>query len=347
MKFYTKKHKHYCGIDLHTDKMYVCVIDREGDKLFHKNMKTHPEIFLNAIRPFREELVVGVECMFSWYWLADLCADEGIDFVLGHALYLKAIHGAKVKNDRVDSEKLAYVLRGGNFATAFVYPRNMRPARDLLRRRMHLMHLRSELLGHIKLTNHQYNLPKMMKRLSYKDNRPGFADRFEDPVVRKNVDLDLAMIDFLDERLHQVEWYIEKNACVHDPLTFFLLKTIPGVGTILALVILYEIYSIHRFPRVQDFISYSRLVKCAHQSNGKTYGTHGAKIGNAHLKWAFSEAAVLFLRHNQRGKDYLKKLEKKHTKGKALSILAQKLGRAVYFMLKRKEAFDMNKLLAA
>jgi transposase len=110
-------------------------------------------------------------------------------------------------------------------------------------------------------------------------------------------------------------------------------------------VLLYEIHTIDRFPRVQDFVSYCRLVKCAKESAGKRYGTSGAKIGNAYLKWAFSEAAVLFLRTNPAGQKYLARLEKKHGQGKALTVLAQKLARAVYYMLRRKTAFDMPMFL--
>jgi transposase len=111
------------------------------------------------------------------------------------------------------------------------------------------------------------------------------------------------------------------------------------------LVLLYEIHDIQRFPRVQDFVSYCRLVKCAKESAGKRYGTSGAKIGNAYLKWVFSEAAVLFLRTNPAGQKYLARLEKKHGKGKALTVLAHKLARAVYHMLKRETAFDMQLFL--
>jgi transposase len=116
---------------------------------------------------------------------------------------------------------------------------------------------------------------------------------------------------------------------------------------VLSLVILYEIHDIRRFPRVQDFVSYARLVKCAKESAGKRHGSSGKKIGNVHLKWAFSEAAVLFLRANPEGLEYKRRLERKHGKAKALSILAHKLGRAVYYMLLREKAFDMKKFLAA
>jgi hypothetical protein len=133
MRFYTRTHKHYCGIDLHARTMYVCVLSQEGAVLLHLNLLCSPEVFLAAIAPFREDLVVAVECIFSWYWVADLCAKEGIAFVLGHALYLRIIHGAKAKNDRVDSHKTAALLRGGLLPEAFVYPAEMRATRDLMR----------------------------------------------------------------------------------------------------------------------------------------------------------------------------------------------------------------------
>jgi transposase len=113
MRFYTQQHKHYCGIDLHARSMYVCLVDQAGTKLGHKDVAATPEAFLRVIAPYREDLVVAVECIFTWYWLADLCAREGIAFVLGHALSMKAIHGGKAKNDKIDAHKIAVLLRGG------------------------------------------------------------------------------------------------------------------------------------------------------------------------------------------------------------------------------------------
>ncbi|MGH8605215.1 MAG: transposase, partial [Gammaproteobacteria bacterium] len=138
---------------------------------------------------------------------------------------------------------------------------------------------------------------------------------------------------------------IVRTAKHHDAHVFYRLRSVPGIGKILALVILYEVQDIHRFPRVQDFVSYCRLVKCAKESAGKKYGSSGKKIGNAYLKWAFSEAAVLFLRNNPEGQRYLARLEKKHSKGKALTCLAHRLARAVYHLLVRGHAFDMKKFL--
>jgi transposase len=163
--------------------------------------------------------------------------------------------------------------------------------------------------------------------------------------VQKSIEVDLALITYYDELLRDVERTIVQTAKHHDAQTLYLLQTVPGIGTILSLVLLYAIHDIARFPRVQDFASSCRLVKCARESAGKRSGTSGNKIGNAHLKWAFSEAAVLFLRDNPPAQQLLARLEKKHSKGNALTILAHKLARAVYDMLKRQTAFDLDSFL--
>ena len=345
MRFYTKQHKFYCGIDLHTKKMYLCILDETGEIRLHRNINTDREVFLKVIEPFRDSIIVAVECMFTWYWIADLCAQEKIPFVLGHALYMKAIHGGKAKNDKIDSHKIAGLLRGGMFPQAYVYPAKMRATRDLLRRRNHLMRKRAELFAHIQNTKSQYNLTEPIGRIAKPQNRDGVAERFEDSSVQNMINTDLSVIEAYDPIIAKMERDIIKSAKHHDPVTHALLNSIPGIGRILSLVILYEIEDIKRFPRVQNFASYARLVKSIKMSNGKKYGTSGNKIGNAHLKWAFSEAAILFLRGNEQGKRYLDRLSNKHGKGKALSILAHKLGRAVYFMLKNKKPFNQNKFL--
>ena len=345
MKFYTKQHQHYCGIDLHTKKMYVCIINQEGKIVLHKNIDTNPDMFLRIIQPFKEDVIVGVECMFTWYWIADLCEQEGIEFVLGHALYMKAIHGGKAKNDKIDSRKIAGLLRGGMFPPAYTYPAKMRATRDLLRRRNHFMRKRAELYGHIKNTASQYNMLDSIGSISRKRNRKGLVEKFENEDVQKTIAANLQLIEAYDSLLSHLEYEIEKSAKTHDPVAYTLLRTLPGIGPILSLVILYEIERIERFPRVQDFASYCRLVKSVRESNGKIYGSGGKKIGNAHLKWAFSEAAMLFARWNEPGKKYMERMARKHNKGKAYSILAHKLGRAVYFMLKNRVPFDQKKLL--
>ncbi len=346
MRFYNRQHQYYCGIDLHVKTMYVCILDGAGQVLVHRNVPSTPAAFLEVVGPYREGLVVAVECMFTWYWVADLCAAEGITFVLGHALAMKAIHGGKAKNDKIDSHKIAVLLRGGMLPQAYVYPAAMRSTRDLIRRRLHLVRKRGQLLAHIQNTRAQYNLPVFGRKLAYRTNRDGVVEHCPDPSVQKSIAVDLALIDQYDALVIDIELTIVREAKRHNADALHRLRSVPGIGKVLALTILYEIHDITRFDRVQEFASYSRLVKCQRQSGGKTLGTSGAKMGNVHLKWAFSEAAVLFLRHTE-GKKLIARIEKQHGKGKALSILAHKIGRAVFYMLSRGTVFSMDKFLAA
>lgn len=347
MRFYTQQHKYYCGIDLHATVMYVCITDAAGTILVHKNLRTNPQAFIRVIEPYRDDLAVAVECVFVWYWIADLCARMGITFVLGHALYMKAIHGGKVKNDRIDSEKIAALLRSGMLPQAYAYPEEMRSTRDLLRRRMYLVRKQAELQGHIQNTRHQYNMPAFEKRIDRAVNREGIAERFEDSMVAASIQIDSNLLDSLHEQILFVERQIGEQAREHDPVAVQLLRTIPGIGKILALTILYEVGDIARFPAVGKFISYARLVKCAHESAGKRVNGRNNKIGNAHLKWAFSEAACLFLRESEQAKGWHQKLVSKYGKAKALSVIAQRIGRTAYFVLKRRTPFDREKFFSS
>jgi len=348
MRFYTSQHAFYCGVDLHARTMYVCVLDQAGEVRLHRNLPCRPDAFLQAIEPFREDLVVGVECLFCWYWLADLCAAEGLPFVLGHAYYMKAIHGGKSKNDRIDSYKIAALLRGGTFPLAYVYPREMRATRDLLRRRLHFVHKRAELLAHIQNTSTQYNLPPLEKSLAAAGNREGLLEHFGDQEpVQMSIAADLALIDTYDETIHELELFLRPAVREHDGSSYHLLRTVSGIGNILALTIVYEIHTIDRFPDAGNFLSYARLVKGDRGSAGKKGKPGGGKMGNVHLKWAFSEAAALFQIANPKGQKLVARLRKKHGRGKAMGVLAAKLGRAVYYMLKRKEPFDLNRFVTA
>jgi transposase len=273
MRFYTQTQKHYCGVDLHARTMYVCVQNREGNVILHRELQCDAQVFLRAIQPFRDDLVVGVECIFTWYWLADLCARKGIAFVLAHALYLKSIHGAKAKNDRIDSQKLAALLRGGLMPQAYVYPAEMRATRDLMRRRLHFVRLRAQLLAHVQMTCHQYNRESPGKRIGYASNREALSEGFADVSVQESIAADLELIKHYEMVIGEVAPAVVRRARGHDPNAFQLLRTIPGVGKILA------------------------------------------------------------------------HLQTKHGKAKALSILAHRLGRAVYFMLARKRAFDLERFL--
>jgi transposase len=348
MRCYNQAHRFYCGVDLHARSLYTHVLDHRGKTVLDRDLPASPAAFLDAVAPFRDGLVVGAECMFAWYWLADLCESERIPFVLGHALYMKMIHGGKAKNDRIDAAKLAGMLRGGLFPMAYVYPKAKRQTRDLLRRRSFFVRQRAQLIAHIVNTNSQFNLPPLAKKLSYAANRTdGIAERFEHPSTQLAISADLALIDGYDEQIAELERHLIKNAKVDDPVTFGLLRSVPGIGPILGLVLLYEIDTIARFPEAGNFLSYSRLVRCSHESAGKVKGSGGKKIGNAHLKWAFSEAACLMLRSSPRAKAWMQRQEKKRGKRKALAVLEAKLGRAVYHLWKKQVPFDARRFLTS
>jgi len=342
MRLYDQQHRFYCGIDLHARSLHLCVLDQAGAVVLDKSIAARPETFLKALAPFRDDVVVAAECMFAWYWLADLCAHEQIPFALGHALYMKLIYGAKAKNDKIDAAKIARLLRGGNFPLAYVYPKGMRETRDLLRRRTYLVRQRSALFTHLQILNGQYNLPPFPKKLSFAANRAEMdvAGRFADKSVQQSAAADLAVIDVLDAQIGAVELYLTRTAKVDDVQTFHRLQTIPGVGKVLALVLLYEIHDIGRFGSAGQFLSYARLVRCAHESAGKQVGSGGKKIGNAHLRWAFGEAACLFLRASERAKQWQARQLKKRCEGRVLALLAARLARAVYHLWRKREAFD-------
>jgi transposase len=349
MRFYNQQHRFYCGVDLHTRTLSLHILNAQGEAVLAQTIPASPKALLPAIAPFRDGLAVACECMFAWYWLADLCLEEKIPFVLGHALYMKAIHGGKAKTDKIDAKKIAILFRGGMLPQAYVYPKGMRETRDLLRRRTFLVRKRAEALVHLQNTNSQYNLPPFPKKLAYAANRAELKipERFRDPSVKKNVGVDLALIDAYDAQIADLELYLAQTAKVDDPQAFHRLRSVPGIGKVLALVLLYEIHDIGRFPAVGQFLSYARLVRCAHESAGKKQGTGGNKIGNAHLKWAFAEAACLFLRADDQAKKWLARREKKHGKARALGALAARLGRTVYHLLRKQEAFDRKRFFAS
>jgi transposase len=307
MRYYTQQHPYYCGIDLHAKTMYICILDQDGKILFHENMAVNADLLDRAIASYLPDVVISVECIFTWYWIADFCQIRNIPFVLGHALYMKAIHGSKTKNDKIDSHKIAMLLKAGMMPTAYVYPADMRSTRDLLRRRMHFMRKRAELLSHIQNTRNQYNLPAFEKSIAYKANRKNLQEHFTDTAVQQSISLDLELIKRYDELLQKVELYILNQARINCSQELFLLQTIPGVGKILALVILYEIHDINRFERVQNFCSYARLIRPTKESAGKIKGGGNKKMGNAYLKWAFSEAVILLLRESEPVKDIMLK----------------------------------------
>ena len=350
MKYYTSTTEFNCGIDLHARQMYVCVMDRQGKKLVHTNVKDNDfPFFLKLVEPYKHSLTVCCECMFGWYWLSDACQAAGLTFVLAHALYVKAIHGGKNKNDRIDSEKLTHLLRSNLIPPAYVYPAQGRPLRALLRQRVLFVRNRAQLLARIHSHQLAHNrLPARQTRRNRDPWQEQLLAREDDPVRQLALKNDLAMIRHYDTELTTLELDLIRLTKKTADRDYTLLQTVPGIGKSLGLTILYEIGDIARFPTVKDFLSYCRLVKGTVASAGKIKGLRGAKLGNPYLRWAFGEAAVIAKRDHATIRPLAQRLEAKMNgnKFKANTVLAIKLARAVYFMLKNKTVFDAERLVA-
>ena len=351
MKYYTSTTEYNCGIDLHARQMYVCVMDRQGKKLVHTNVKNNDfGFFLKLVEPYKHDLTVCCECMFGWYWLADACQGAGLTFVLAHALYVHLIHGGKNKNDRVDSEKLTHLLRSNLIPQSYVYPADKRPLRALLRQRIFYVWRRSELLARIYSHQlaHNRTPAKQTRRVrdSWEEQLLAAEDNPLRQIALKN---DLAMIRHFDHQIFQLEEQLQRQTKQVACREYALLQTVPGIGETLGLIILYEVGDINRFPTVKDFLSYCRLVKGTVASAGKIKGLRGAKLGNPYLRWAFGEAAVIAKRDHFRIRPLAQRLEAQMggNKIKANTVVAIKLARAVYFMLKNKTVFDPERLIAA
>lgn len=347
MKYYTSTTEYNAGVDLHSKNMYLCIMDRDGKILVHENIRQNDIDHLKRlIAPYRHDLTLTFESCFMGAWFADFCEDEGLPHVMAHALYLRSIQCRKHKNDKRDSQELADCLRTNRIPPAYVCPRDIRPIRALVRRRMAFVQNRSRLLGFsmIDLMAHGLPTPKIHSH-SRKKWCAAVRDAFDEPFQKAIAEANVATVEHYNRRIEIMEQILARHANSEDSLDFKLLRTIPGVGEALALTILYESIDVNRFPGVRDYVSYCRLAKGMEESGGKTLGSRGAKMGNPYLKWAFMEAAMLSKRAHPGMSRYAARLEKKKGAKKLVNgILAAKIARSAYFMLIHKTAFDPKRI---
>ena len=348
MRFYSCSKQFYAGVDLHARSHYLCIIDCDRNILVHKELRNQDtDKFLSFIAPYQHDIVVACESTYAWYWLSDLCADHDIEFILGHALYMQAIHGGKTKNDRIDSHKIALLVQSGMFPLAYVYPREQRPLRDLLRRRLAFTRTRADLLRHLQLINTQNNFSAIGMISKSRAKRTELSSRFTHEAVQRMVAADMALVDDYERIIKDLEQYIITHVRLHNTKEFALLQSIRGIGDIIALTILFESGDIRRFASVGQYASYARLVVCTRESAGKLYGASGKKIGNPYLKYVFSEAAVYAVKFNPAIEKYHARLAAIKGKGKAYVIIAHKLARAVYHMLIQGIVFDIKRFIGS
>lgn len=348
MDYYTSLTKYNCGIDLHSKQMYVCVVDIDGKKLVHKNIRNNDfDFFLRITKPYRHDMTVVCESTFNWYWLADACCAAEIEFVLAHALYLKHIHGGKNKNDKIDSHKLAHLLRTNFIPPAYVYPAEHRPMRSLFRQRMNYVWDRASLLGHLKMNQYSEGLtPIPVKSRNRDEWEKNILAQYKDPILKVAAKTEITMIRSYDKQIKTLEKTLELGAKKYFPREYILLLSVPGIGKIMALTILFEIDTIKRFPSVKDFVSYCRLAKGSVASAGKIKGLSGGKMGNAYLRWAFGQITLTAKRHDPMIKTYAEQIISKHGKFKGNAVLGSKIARCVYFMLQNGTVFNCEQLIA-
>jgi transposase len=323
-------------------------MNKSGKVLCGEEVESKFSEIQRVLQPYLPSIAIACECTFNWYWLADGCHEKNIEFYLGHALYMKVIHGTKKKNDALDAKKIAHLLRSNLFPLAYAYPKEMRTTRDLLRRRHMLVRLRAGLYRHLQIYMYQQGIENFPSRVTHeKKERKALVSLMKSRDAAYTMDIDVNLVDYVDQQLPKLEYHILKQAKSHDYHSLMLLQSIKGVGDILGLTILYEMHTVERFQTAQQFSSYCRVVKLDWESAHKKGISKNQKIGNPWLRWAFGELAVTSLRFNPEIVAYHEKLQRRFSKSKAFTILAHKFAIAVYYMLKNKEVFDVNKFIGA
>ncbi len=331
----------YCGIDLGARESQICVIDKRVKKVLELKTANKLERIKQLLEPYKAELEIVVESTFNWYWLVDGLQAAGFKVVLAHTLGLHMITAAKVKTDRRDAFALAKLLLAGMIPTAYIYPAETRPVRDLLRRRARLVQVRAGEYGSLRrlLLRHGF--------LSQKQQEIKAADEadlekwFSHPLVRLHASQELERIRLYSEQLAELEKTILAQA--KKEWAFAQLQKLPGIGPIIALTIFYETGDLGRFASEKDFSSYCRVVPGVAQSGTVTRRGRGSKQGNHYLKWALSQAAVHAVRCYPRVRRYYQRQLRRH-RGRArqmvaYNIVAHKLAQGVYHVLKERTEY--------
>jgi transposase len=334
----------YAGCDLHGNSNFFGIIDEQGKRVFKKKLPNDLIVVRETLRPFREDLVgVAVESTYNWYWIVDGLMGEGYRVHLANPSAIQQYEGLKHSDDKHDAFWLAEMLRLGILPEGYIYPKEERPVRDLLRKRGHLMRLRTSML--ISLEN---IISRNCGRKVNASDVKGLREDRVAPYLEGQEDLALAgrvskeTIDFLTGQIHEIEKAVLKRVGLKE--RYGLLLTIPGVGKILALVIMLETGSISRFRTVGDYGSYGRKVPSHWTSNGKRKGLGNTKNGNRYLAWAYAEASDLARRFYPEPRAYYQRKMQKSNAVVAHSALAHKLARAAYYVMRDQVPFRPEKL---
>ena len=324
----------YTGCDLHSSNTYVGIIDGDGRRIWKKKLRNDSNLISATLRQFKEDIIgIVVESTYNWYWLVDLMMEEGYRVHLANPSRVEQYLGLKHGDDEDDAFWLAEMLRLKILPEGYIYPKGQRPLRDLLRKRGHLVRLRTSLIQSL-----QNILARNMGATMNTHHMKSLSTDYVTPLLAGNDDLSLAgraskeAIDALTRQIKAIEVVVEKRIDIRRP--FDLLLSLPGVGRVLALTIMMETGPIERFAAVGNYESYCRKVPAARFSNEKKKGVSNRKNGNKYLSWAYGEAAEYARRLDSKAKLYYDRKLRRTNAPIAHSALAHKLARAAYYMMR-------------
>ncbi len=336
----------YTGIDLHSNNSHIGIIDQEDKRIFHKRLPNQKDVILAELEPFRKEMVsITIESTFNWYWIVDCLTEVGYTVHLANPAAMQQYKGLKFLDDKHDSFWLAHMDRLGILPQGYIYPKEVRPMRDLLRKRGHLVKLRTSLINSLQgiiSRNCGCSLSgKKMKQITKNHVTPLLADN-EDLALSGEVSKQ--SIDYLSRQIIKIEKTCQDRLKLNPQYTGLL--TIPGIGKILALTITLETGPIERFKKVGNYSSYCRKVPTKWLSNNKQKGKGNSKNGNKYLAWAFAEAAEFARRHDDKAKAFFNRKSAQTKASVAYAALANKLARAAFYIMRDSVEFDGEKLFS-
>jgi len=336
----------YSGIDLHSNNLTAAIMDETGKRILKKRLINDPKIVLTTLEPYRTELVgIVVESTYNWYWLVDALMDDGYPVHLANPSAIQQYSGLKYVDDNHDAFWLANLLRLGTLKEGYIYPKEDRPLRDLLRKRWHLVKLRTSLIISLKnILSRNFGLQMKSSRIKNESLDAFVSGLPGEDNITLVVRTSKASIDFLTVQIEQVESTVLKQA-KNKPFYARLLE-LPGVGKILALTIQLETGPVDRFPKVGNYASYCRKVESRWFSNEKTKGRGNAKNGNKYLAWAFSEAAEYARRFYPASRAFYNRKLNQGNAAIAHNALAHKLARAAYYIMRDNVPFEEGKMFA-
>ncbi len=335
----------YCGIDLHSNVSWVVVLDEEGKVVFQRKLLNELWRFLNELEPYKDNLeIIAVESTYNWYWLVDGLQEAGYSVRLVNPAGAEQYSGLKYTDDRHDARWLAELSRLGILPTGYIYPREQRSVRDLLRRRTRLVRQRTSNLVSLQSAVERQSGERVTTNNLKRWGEAYVDAQSYDSHVKLNLKSTVKVTEALDEQIRCIEKVILRQAKEHP--RFNVLKTVPGVGKVLAWTILYETGPIERFAKAGQYASYCRCVGSKRLSNGKKKGEGNRKNGNAYLAWAFMEATNYAIRYEPLAKKYYQRKVRRSHRVVALKALAHKLARASYYVMRDGVAFDPSKAFA-